>query len=72
MLHTTAGCDLSLSKVFISFYEEESGQENIAIILKSNFFYYKKMEKMVQTVIEAHKRKKWNFFDYLSLWNNHI
>lgn len=35
MLHITAGCDLSLSKVFISFYEEEGGQENIVIILKS-------------------------------------
>ena len=30
-----AGCDLSLSKVFISFCEEEGGQENVVIILKS-------------------------------------
>ena len=59
MLHTTAGCDLSLSKVFISFYEEEGGQESIVIIFKISLLQ-KKMEKIIQTVTEAHKRKKWN------------
>ena len=50
---------LNLSKVFISFYKEEGGQENTAIIPKSNFLLQKN-GKMIQTDIEAHKRKKWN------------
>ena len=62
---------LNLSKVFISLYDEEGGQENIAIILKS-IFLIQNYGEMIKTVIEAHKWKKWNSFDYLSLCNNYI
>ena len=52
---------LNLSKVFISLYDEEGGQENIAIILKS-IFLLQKYGKMIKTVIETHKKEKVKLF----------
>ena len=67
MLHTTAGCDLSLSKVFISFYEEEGGQESIVIIFKISLLQ-KKWRKLFKQ-LQKHIKGKSETLDYLPLWN---